>query len=125
MMERRLGCKSGGPRRPNGSQTPRKNRQSRISGLNIPGSNLEQSLAMPFSKAAKAESERKGANRLSLVLHDLDRVKLKRAVTVEGTSLRSGLEGTVVLCHGSKAYEVEFDGIEDFFAMEPEVLEKI
>jgi hypothetical protein len=80
---------------------------------------------MPHSKAAKADSTRGDPSPLSLVLHELDRVRLKRAMTVEGASLRSGLEGTVVLCHGSKAYEVEFDGIEDFFAMEPEVLEKI
>ncbi len=62
---------------------------------------------------------------MSAILHDLDRVKLKKAVTVEGTSLRSGLEGTIVLCHGTEAYEVEFDGISDFFALEPDFLEKI
>jgi len=80
---------------------------------------------MPLSKPVKADSEPKGTAPLSLVLHDLDRVKLRKAVTVEGRSLRSGLQGTVVLCHGTSAYEVEFDGIEDFFAMEPDVLEKI
>jgi hypothetical protein len=80
---------------------------------------------MPLSKPVKEDPELKSPPPLSLVLHDLDRVKLRKAVTVEGRSLHSGLQGTVVLCHGTKAYEVEFDGIEDFFAMEPDVLEKI
>jgi len=37
----------------------------------------------------------------------------------------SGRSAPVFLCHGTKAYKVEFDGIKDFFAMGPDVLEKI
>jgi hypothetical protein len=39
--------------------------------------------------------------------------------------LRAGLTGTIVLCHGTVAYEVEFDGIHDFFEVRADDLEKI
>jgi len=58
-------------------------------------------------------------------LHELDRVRLRKALETEGSVLRSGLEGTIVLCHGNVAFEVEFDGIEDFFEIYWEDLEKI
>jgi hypothetical protein len=48
-------------------------------------------------------------------LHELDRVKLTETITAKGRILRSGLVGTIVYCHGSEAYEVEFPGISDFF----------
>jgi hypothetical protein len=48
-------------------------------------------------------------------LQELDRVKLTETVTAKGRVLRSGMEGTIVYCHGSEAYEVEFPGISDFF----------
>jgi len=59
------------------------------------------------------------------VLHELDRVRLRRALETEGSVLGLGLEGTILLCHGNVAFEVEFDGIEDFFEIYWEDLEKI
>jgi hypothetical protein len=56
---------------------------------------------------------------------ELDRVKLKKAIAVEGRDFRSGLAGTIVLCHGHEAYEVEFDSIDDVFGIPAEYLEKI
>jgi hypothetical protein len=56
---------------------------------------------------------------------ELDRVKLKKDILVEGRTLGSDLTGTVVLCHGSKAYEVEFDGIHDVFGIPADYLDKI
>ncbi len=56
---------------------------------------------------------------------ELDRVKLKRDILVEGRKLDSDLTGTIVLCHGSKAYEVEFDGIHDVFGIPADDLDKI
>jgi hypothetical protein len=59
-------------------------------------------------------------------LEELDRVKLIKAVHDKGRLLGPGLTGTVVLCHGSDAYEVEFDSIDDdFFQIPAEYLEKI
>jgi hypothetical protein len=58
-------------------------------------------------------------------LHELDRVKLVKAVSDRGRALGPGLQGTVVLCHGAEAYEVEFDGIDDFFQISAKDLEKI
>jgi len=60
-----------------------------------------------------------------VALDELDRVRLNKAVRTEGRALASGLTGTVVLCHGVAAYEVEFDGIHDFFEVKAEDLEKI
>jgi hypothetical protein len=57
-------------------------------------------------------------------LRELDRVKLVSAVSDKGRALGPGLQGTVVLCHGSEAYEVEFDGIDDFFQISAKDLEK-
>jgi len=54
----------------------------------------------------------------------LDRVKLVKAVSDRGRALGPGLQGTVVLCHGAEAYEVEFDGIDDFFQISAKDLEK-
>ncbi len=42
----------------------------------------------------------------------------------EGAVLRAGLEGTIVLSHWNEAFEVEFEGIEDFFQIAWEDLEK-
>ena len=62
----------------------------------------------------------------SAALGELDRVALKRAVSDKGRALPPGLTGTVVLCHGATAYEVEFDAIDgDFFQIPAEDLEKI
>jgi len=58
-------------------------------------------------------------------LGELERVRLKNAVESEGRALASGLTGTIVLCHGTQAYEVEFDGIHDVFGISAEDLEKI
>ena len=61
----------------------------------------------------------------SPVLCELDRVKLTRAVDDKGRKLAPGLQGTVVLCHGTAAYEVEFDSIDDdFFQISASDLEK-
>jgi hypothetical protein len=58
-------------------------------------------------------------------LDELDRVKLVKAVTDKGMALGAGMRGTIVLCHGAEAYEVEFDGIDDFFQISARDLEKI
>jgi hypothetical protein len=58
-------------------------------------------------------------------LHELDRVTLVAAVSDKGRALGAGLEGTVVLCHGAEAYEVEFDGIDDFFQIKGKDLKKV
>jgi hypothetical protein len=64
-------------------------------------------------------------NQTSPALQELDRLKLVKAVTDKGRALGPGLRGTVVLCHGSEAYEFEFDGIDDFFQVSAKDLEKI
>ncbi len=56
---------------------------------------------------------------------ELDRVMLKEASAVEGRALAPGFVGTVVFCHGSTAYEVEFDGIHDVFGVPAEYLDKL
>ncbi|WP_234731726.1 hypothetical protein [Acidocella facilis] len=56
---------------------------------------------------------------------ELDRVKLRKAISVEGRDFAPGLQGTVVLLHGHKACEVEFDTIQDTFGIPTEYLEKI
>ncbi len=58
-------------------------------------------------------------------LDELDRVRLKKTVSERDRVLRAGLTGTIVLCHGTVAYEVEFDGIHDFFEVRADDLEKI
>jgi len=55
---------------------------------------------------------------------ELDRVKLKEAIAVEGRDFRSDLAGTIVLCHGHEACEVEFDSIDDVFGLPAEYLGK-
>ncbi len=63
---------------------------------------------------------------LSPVLCELDRVKPRRTVNDKGRKLAPGLQGTVVLCHGNAAYEVEFDSIDnDFFQISAGDLEKV
>jgi hypothetical protein len=49
------------------------------------------------------------------VFDELDRVRLRKSLETERRALPSGLEGTIVLCHGNVAFEVEFNGIYDFF----------
>jgi hypothetical protein len=56
---------------------------------------------------------------------ELDRVKLTKAISVEGRMLQPDLTGTVLLCHGRTAYEVEFDGIQDVFGVPAEFLERL
>jgi hypothetical protein len=77
---------------------------------------------MPATRVRKRE-EQKAA--LPPALHELDRVKLVNSVSDKGRALGPGLRGTVVLCHGSEAYEVEFDGIDDFFQISAKDLEKV
>jgi hypothetical protein len=77
---------------------------------------------MPTTKVRKIE-EREAT--LLPGLHELDRVKLVKAVSDKGRALGPGLQGTVVLCHGLEAYEVEFDGIDDFFQISAKDLEKV
>jgi hypothetical protein len=69
--------------------------------------------------SAKAEAEKPSD------FDELDRVKLKKAISVEGRDFAPGLTGTVVLRHGHKAYEVEFDAIQDVFGIPAEYLEKV
>ncbi len=59
------------------------------------------------------------------IFGELDRVKLKRAVSTEARDFDPGMMGTIVHCHGTQAYEVEFDGIDDFFQIAAEDLAKI
>lgn len=62
---------------------------------------------------------------LVTALAELDRVRLTKAVSDKGRQLAPGLKGTVVLCHGTEAYEVEFDAIgDDFFQIAAKDLEK-
>jgi hypothetical protein len=62
---------------------------------------------------------------VTAALGELDRVTLRRAVTDKGRMLAPGLKGTVVLCHGTDAYEVEFDDIaDDFFQIAAKDIEK-
>jgi len=61
----------------------------------------------------------------AVALHDLDRVALRQAITLNGVELAKGRIGTVVFCYGATAYEVEFDGIEDFFEIRSECLQKL
>jgi fatty acid/phospholipid biosynthesis enzyme len=56
-----------------------------------------------------------GQQEASSVFRDLDRVRLTETITEKGRTLFAGLEGTIVYCHGSEAFEVEFQGISDFF----------
>jgi len=61
--------------------------------------------------------------KISAPFGELDRIKLKRAMTVKGRRLASGATGTIVYCHGVAAYEVEFPGIHDIFQIPAEDLE--
>ena len=56
--------------------------------------------------------------------NELDKVKLIKAMTDKGRRFAPGIVGTIVYCHSTKAYEVEFPGIHDFFQIPPEYLEK-
>lgn len=80
---------------------------------------LIEIILMPTS-SAKPKSERASG------FDELDRVKLKKAISVEGRTLDAGLTGTIVLCHGTTAYEVEFDAIDDdVFGIPAKYLETI
>jgi len=59
-----------------------------------------------------------------LSFNELDKVKLIKTVIAKGRSFPGGLAGTVVYCHGTEAYEVEFPGIHDFFQIPAGYLEK-
>jgi len=61
----------------------------------------------------------------AVALHDLDRVALTKALTLDGITLEQGRIGTVVFCHGAEAYEVEFEGIDDFFQIRSGFLTKL
>jgi hypothetical protein len=76
---------------------------------------------MPLTKAKKDRQESPAMP----ALQELDRVKLTKAVSDKGRALGSGSKGTIVLCHGTEAYEVEFDGIEDFFQISAKDLAKV
>jgi len=56
---------------------------------------------------------------------ELDKVKLTKAITAKGKSFAPGIRGTIVYCHGTQAYEVEFPGIHDFFQIPAEYLQKV
>jgi hypothetical protein len=77
---------------------------------------------MPITKVRESGEEKPG---LPTALYELDRVKLVKAVQDKGRALGPGLQGTIVLCHGAEAYEVEFDEIDDFFQISAKDLEKI
>jgi hypothetical protein len=55
----------------------------------------------------------------------LDRVRLRKTITVEGRTFRAGKHGIVLFCFGAEAYLVEPDGAENFFYMTADDLEKI
>ncbi len=75
--------------------------------------------------SARIDADRGLTAQTREVFDELDRVRLKKALETEGAVLRAGLEGTIVLCHRNEAFEVEFDGINDFFQISWEDLEKI
>jgi len=60
----------------------------------------------------------------TIAFDELDRVRLKTSVCDKGTLLPAGKQGTIVLCHGIEAYEVEFPDIQDFFQIKAQDLEK-
>lgn len=47
-------------------------------------------------------------------IKELDRVRLKSTIMVGGTSLLSGMVGTIVFCF-PRGYEIEFDGMTNTF----------
>ncbi len=67
---------------------------------------------------------KRGAEQIAAPFGELDRIRLKRAMTVKGRHLASGATGTIVYCHGVAAYEVEFPDIHDIFQIPAEDLEK-
>jgi len=73
----------------------------------------------------RLDADRDSSASSRLIFNELDRVKLKKSLETEGAALGAGLEGTIVLCHGNEAFEVEFEGIHDFFQIEWDDLEKI
>jgi len=60
----------------------------------------------------------------SAAFAELEHVRLKHAVHDKGTLLPAGKQGTIVLCHGTEAYEVEFPDIQDFFQIKAQDLER-
>jgi len=66
---------------------------------------------------------KRDGKKISAPFGELDRIRLKRAMTVKGRRLDSGATGTIVYCHGVAAYEVEFPGIHDIFQIPAEDLD--
>jgi UDP-N-acetylglucosamine pyrophosphorylase len=54
----------------------------------------------------------------------LDLVRLKTSVCDKGTLPPAGKQGTILLCHGIEAFQVEFPDIQDFFQIKAQDLEK-
>jgi hypothetical protein len=79
---------------------------------------------MSATKPRTGPEDGKRAAALSVAFRDLERVKLKKELTVKGRTLPAGITGTVVFCYGAEAYEVEFPGIKDFFQIPAGYLEK-
>jgi len=75
--------------------------------------------------AAMSDAKLKSPPDGAPALQELDRVQLKATVVLKERTLHAGMEGVVVYCHGSIAYEVEFPGINDFFQIYAENLKKI
>ncbi len=66
---------------------------------------------------------KRDGEKISAPFGELDRIRLKRAMTVKGRRLDSGATGTIVYCHGVAAYEVEFPGIHHIFQIPAEDLD--
>jgi hypothetical protein len=66
---------------------------------------------------------KRDGEKISTSFGELDRIRLKRSMTVKGRRLASGATGTIEYCHGVAAYEVEFPGIHDIFQIPAEDLE--
>jgi len=81
-------------------------------------------MSMPLKKRKRREPAMM-PNRPAVLFRDLDRVKLRQDLDVEGHHIGAGSLGTIVFCQGSEAYEVEFEGINDFFQISPAFLEKV
>jgi len=86
---------------------------------------LDKKSVMPVSRPKQTGSTERRARQPAVGLRDLDRVKLTAVSKDRGRTIASGAVGTVVFCYGNTAYEVEFDGIDDFFQVPAENLEKI
>jgi len=58
-------------------------------------------------------------------IQELDRVRLRKNITIESRTFHAGQEGIVLHCFGTEAYLVEPDGAENFFCMTADYLEKL